>query len=254
MEHHASLGSTNDRAKALAREAGAVLPALIVADRQEAGRGRGSNRWWTGPGSLAFSLLADTQPWEVPRERMGMTALVAGIAVVEALSSTLEGHRLGLCWPNDVYVGDRKLAGILVEAPVENRLVVGVGINTNCRVGEAPEELAQRVATVVDLTGEIQDPTEVLMAWLDAWSTWIGRLAACSEEVGRRADALCLQQDQFLRLRQGKETWEGKCLGIAPDGAVRLETAQGVRSFYSGTVDFSESSGDGGSLGVRGVK
>ncbi len=183
-----------------------------------------------------------------------MTALVAGIAVVETLSSALKGHRLGLCWPNDVYVGDRKLAGILVEAPAANRLVVGIGINTNCRLAEAPEELAQRVATVVDLTGEVQDPTEVLLGWLSAWSSWIGRLATCSDEIGQRADALCLQQDRVLRLRQGREMWEGKCLGIGCDGAVRLETAQGVRSFYSGTVEFAGSSGEAGSLGVRGVK
>ncbi len=55
--YYESITSTNDRALAAAREASVVLPLLVIADRQTAGRGRGSNRWWTGPGSLAFSLL-----------------------------------------------------------------------------------------------------------------------------------------------------------------------------------------------------
>ena len=61
-EHHPKLDSTQDRAAAAAA-AGSRGPLLIVADRQTAGRGRGSNRWWTGAGSLAFSLLFDPAVW-----------------------------------------------------------------------------------------------------------------------------------------------------------------------------------------------
>ena len=57
VEHHATIGSTNDRAIQCAAFHAVKLPLLILADRQTGGRGRGSNRWWTGPGSLAFSLL-----------------------------------------------------------------------------------------------------------------------------------------------------------------------------------------------------
>ena len=56
-EHREELGSTNDRALERAKQGATHLPLLVIADRQTAGRGRGGNRWWTGPGSLAFSLL-----------------------------------------------------------------------------------------------------------------------------------------------------------------------------------------------------
>ncbi|MEX2186491.1 MAG: biotin--[acetyl-CoA-carboxylase] ligase [Pirellulales bacterium] len=58
-EHYAELGSTNDRATELARDTSVPLPALVTADRQTAGRGRGANRWWSGAGALTFSLVVD---------------------------------------------------------------------------------------------------------------------------------------------------------------------------------------------------
>jgi BirA family biotin operon repressor/biotin-[acetyl-CoA-carboxylase] ligase len=237
VEHHATLGSTNDRAKVLAREGGADLPALVLADEQSAGRGRGANRWWTGPGSLAFSLVVDTQSWNVPRERLAMIALAAGIAVVEAVSPRLSRHRAGLHWPNDVYVGQRKLAGVLVEVPAEGRLVVGVGVNTNCRLADAPGELADRVAALIDLSGRVQDHTSLLVDWLTAWADWAGRLPTEPERIGGRADELCLQRGRLVRVRQGAESYEGRCEGIALDGAFRLKTQEGVREFRSGTIE-----------------
>ena len=248
VEQHESLGSTNDRAKILAREAGTDLPALILAHQQTAGRGRGTHRWWTGPGSLAFTLLLNADSWDISRDRISLTALVAGIALVEALLPRMtascgtpqEGREVplvGLHWPNDVYIGNRKLAGILVEMPTKSRLVVGVGVNTNCRLADAPSELRDRVATLLDQTGEAQDHTSLLVDWLNGWETWIGQLSAQGEAIGRRANELCLQRGQSLRLRLGDELHEGECLGIAPDGGLRLETVAGLRAFRSGTIE-----------------
>ena len=206
---------------------------MILADRQTAGRGRGSNRWWTGDGSLAFTLLVDTDPWGLPRERVPLTALVAGIALVEAVAPRLPAHSVGLHWPNDVYVDNRKLAGILVEVPAPNRLVVGVGVNTNCRIDDAPSELRVRVATLLDLIGKRQDHTALLVQWLDGWQRWTSLLLCREEEIGRRADDLCLQHGQVIRVRRGAEVQEGRCLGIAPNGALRLETGDRVCELHS---------------------
>lgn len=237
VEHHVTVGSTNDRGKTLARAGGVDLPLLVLADQQTAGRGRGINRWWTGPGSLAFTLLVDTGPWNVPRERVSLTALVAGISLVEAVTSRIAQSPVGLHWPNDVYVGDRKLAGILVEIPTENRLVVGVGVNTNCRLADAPTELHERVATMFDLTGKFQDHTSLLVDWLRGWENWIRLLSSRGEVIGSRADAMCLQRGRTLQIRLGTELHRGRCLGIAPGGALRLETSAGIREFHSGTIE-----------------
>lgn len=237
VEEHEVLGSTNDRAKSLAGEEGARLPTLILANRQTAGRGRGTNRWWTGEGSLAFTLLVNPDRWGVPRERLPLTSLAAGIALVEAVAPRIASHSVGLHWPNDVYVDDRKLAGILVEMPTPSRLVVGVGVNTNCRLEEAPAELRERVATLIDLSGKRQDHTTLLMEWLNGWEKWVGLLASRREEIGRRADELCLQRGRVLRIRWAEGLHEGRCLGIGVDGALRLETCAGIREFHSGTLE-----------------
>ena len=134
---------------------------MRTAASQTAGRGRGGNRWWTGPGSLAFSLLTKIDTAEVVRGSVPLAALAAGITVVEAVRPLLSERSVGLHWPNDVYVDKRKLAGILIESPSPDRLVVGVGINTNCRLADAPEELRERVRDAIDQLSEIDQ--EVLM-------------------------------------------------------------------------------------------
>ena len=63
VEHHAEVGSTNDRALQLAASDGRPTPTLVVADRQTLGRGRGANRWWADRGALTFSLVVEAAAW-----------------------------------------------------------------------------------------------------------------------------------------------------------------------------------------------
>ncbi|NCC94413.1 MAG: hypothetical protein EOM10_14215, partial [Opitutae bacterium] len=89
VEHHALIGSTNDRAKEAAASQ-KQLPLLIVADGQTAGRGRGANRWWTGSGSLAVSLLANPATWRIdPRQHAAGLSLAAARAVAETVNTRL---------------------------------------------------------------------------------------------------------------------------------------------------------------------
>ncbi len=171
-EHYALIGSTNDRAKEAAA-APKKLPLLIVADSQTAGRGRGANRWWTGSGSLAISLLANPAMWRIdPRQHAAGLSLAAARAVAETVNSRLCGElQAEVHAPNDVYVGDRKVAGILIEGLACGLLVIGIGLNTNNTLADAPAELRDRVTTLRDLLGRAVDPTELLvelLAHLDA--------------------------------------------------------------------------------------
>lgn len=165
-------GSTNalvvDRARA-----GAAEWLVIVTEHQTAGRGRLDRAWQTPDrAALTFStLLRPTRPGvEWP-----WLPLVAGIAAVGALRE--HGIPAGLKWPNDVLVGDRKLAGILaerVETPSGAAAVVGIGLN----VGQTAEELPVETATSIALaTGSMPDRTVLLASLLtrlrqeyDAWS------------------------------------------------------------------------------------
>lgn len=233
-EYHDVLGSTNDYARQRAGRAEAELPLLIVAGRQTAGRGRGGHRWWTGPQSLAMSLLLEAAGQ--PTAGTTLLGLAAALAVAETVAPLLAGHWLGLHWPNDVFAAGRKLAGVLVEVPAGGRRIVGIGLNTNSRLADAPAELRPRATTLRALTGTQHDHTEILVALLGHLEAALRQLASSPEQLGVRADRLCLQRGKTLTIRQGQTDVTGRCAGIAPDGALLLQTPDGTRRLYSGAV------------------
>ena len=236
VEHHDSLPSTNDRAKQCAAENPGPLPLLIIADRQTAGRGRRDNHWWTGTGGLAFSLLIEARQFGLKRSRSPMVALAAALAVVNTVRQLLGSHTVGIHWPNDVFVAGRKLAGVLVEVPSDRLCVVGIGINTNNTLADAPPELRRTAATLFDLTGTRHDHTEVLSTLLRRLHDELRRLESSFEHVSQRANALCLQRGNPLTIQTGKQTATGTCIGIGPDGELLLDTPQGRQEFFSGVL------------------
>jgi BirA family biotin operon repressor/biotin-[acetyl-CoA-carboxylase] ligase len=159
----AETGSTN--ADLLARSAAGVdiRGAVLAAEFQTAGRGRHGRAWSAPAGSqIAVSVAIDADG--VPSSGWGWLPLATGVAVVEAVAE-VTGVRAGLKWPNDVLVGNGKLAGILAEvaapAPV---IVVGLGLNVTLSAAEAPDPKAVSLAmldpAVVDrnlLLGTILD-------------------------------------------------------------------------------------------------
>jgi BirA family biotin operon repressor/biotin-[acetyl-CoA-carboxylase] ligase len=236
-EHHSTLSSTNDRARQCAAVGTGELPLLVVADRQTAGRGRGGHRWWTGQGSLAFSLLLDPGQVAVKqRGRSPLVALAAAVAVVETVEPLIASHQPGIRWPNDVVAAGRKLAGVLVEVLPDQRWIVGIGVNTNNSPAEAPPELRPVAATLLELTGVTHDQTTILVTLLQNLEEKLAQLASEPERIGARADELCLQRGKLLTLHPGDRSVTGRCAGIAPDGALLLETPSGRQAFYSGML------------------
>jgi len=242
VEHHPSLTSTQDYAQQLGAS-GVVLelPLLIVADEQTAGRGRGVNRWWTGAGSLAFSLMFDPEDWGMERRAMPQRSLAAAVALVDTLAAVASPFGpalagLGLHWPNDVFVGGRKIAGILIDVLPDGRHILGIGVNVNNSLAGAPEEVLARATTLAELTGSQFDLTEFLGLLLGNLELAMRQSTLAPEVLGRRFDSLCLQVGQVLTLETGGARTIGECLGIALDGALLLEVAGAPKSFYSGVL------------------
>jgi len=236
VEYHRTLGSTNDRARQLAEDGNGTLPALVIAEEQSAGRGRGTNRWWTGPGSLAFSLLLDPAKLGVQRRWFPMISLAAALAVVETSAPRAPEARLGLHWPNDVFASGRKLAGVLVEALADGRHILGIGWNVNNSLSQAPPELAAIVTSLGDLSRGPHDRTLLLVEALSRLNVLLESLAKQPEAVGRRADDACLQRGRTLTIEAGHRRTTGVCAGIALDGALLLDTPSGRQSHYSGVL------------------
>jgi BirA family transcriptional regulator, biotin operon repressor / biotin---[acetyl-CoA-carboxylase] ligase len=147
----ASTGSTN--ADLLARaEEGAAEGLVLVAEEQTAGRGRLGRSWVSVPGaSLTFSMLL--RPAAVPQELRGWLPLLTGVAVVSAVRA-VAGLPALLKWPNDVLVGDRKLAGILAEqSATGSAVVIGVGVNVGTPADALPVSPAGLPATSLLVEG-----------------------------------------------------------------------------------------------------
>ncbi len=164
VEFHHEIGSTNERALQLAREPHRRYPLLVLAEHQTAGRGRGANRWWGAPGALTFSLVLEGSTAQLPPHRWPQASLTTGLAVCEALEELLRDRTIQLKWPNDVYWKQRKLCGVLLESPAERPgiLVLGIGLNVNNSLHNAPHELQSTAITLADATGDSFSLTDVL--------------------------------------------------------------------------------------------
>lgn len=208
------LDSTNTYLVAEAR-AGAPDGVVVVADYQRAGRGRLDRRWESPPGGgLLTSVLF--RPQDLPVERWHLLSLSVALAAADACWLAA-GVRAQLKWPNDLLVGEAKLAGVLAEA-VDGGAVVGIGLN----VYSAPPG-ATSLAAASARRVERGDLLVILLQRLDAL---VGRW----EEVTRRADHECVTVGRRVRVDLGGgRVLEGKAQALGPDGGLVVAAQGGGR-------------------------
>jgi BirA family biotin operon repressor/biotin-[acetyl-CoA-carboxylase] ligase len=235
VEFFAETSSTNDVALVLAEQDDGPFPLLVLAGRQTAGRGRGANRWWSSEGALTFSLAVDAA--RLPAGRRSLVSLVAGLAICETVAELAPRHDVGVKWPNDVHLDGKKVAGILAESARRGeRLIVGVGINVNNTLREAPSEIAQRAAALVDAAGAMHSLTDVLIRALQhfsqKWDALLENDAGVIERLRRR----CVLTGRCVTIETAGSTWSGLCRGIDDDGALMLQTTDGPRRCFAGVV------------------
>jgi BirA family biotin operon repressor/biotin-[acetyl-CoA-carboxylase] ligase len=199
VEWFASVDSTNRLLLEHAAD-GAAEGTVAVADEQTAGRGRLGRTWLAPPGAaLLVSVLLRPQ---LPPERIHLVTLAAALAALDALPEVDARVK----WPNDVVVGDRKLAGVLAEGDGGGAVVVGMGCNV--RDDWFPPELRD-VATAYAI-----DRRELLVAWLRAYDT---RLDAI-DDVVRDAAARSATLGRRVRVDVGAEVFEGIARALTDEG------------------------------------
>ena len=212
--HHRLTDSTNERAKLLAA-GGAPHGTLVTADEQAAGRGRQGRQWTAPAGSAVLMSL-------VLREFDELLPLTAAVAVSEALPVDA-----AVKWPNDVWIGRRKVAGILVEGrPQEGWAVLGVGLNVSAT--EFPPELAE-TATSLLLSGTDTTRDLVLGDLLRSLSEWLEAPPEAVLSAWRSRDAL-----KGERVRWSDR--EGIAAGIDDSGALLVDTRDGPVTLDAGEV------------------
>ena len=212
--HFRLTDSTNARARELAGR-GAPHGTVVTAAEQSAGRGRQGRTWTAPPGrALLCSVIIRDPPRLLP--------LATGVAVAETV-----GPESRLKWPNDVLLEDRKVAGILVEARLQERwAVLGIGLNVAVRDADFPPELRDRAGTL-GLEPSALEPT--LDALLRALERWLTTSSDYVLEAVRARDALL-----YREVRWGGQVGIGA--GIDGDGRLVVRTDDGEVHLDAGEV------------------
>ncbi len=215
IDHYESIGSTMTAA------AGLPPGSVVVAEQQTAGQGRYGRSWHSAPGlGLYFSTVLPPQP---------LLTLALGLATAEAI-----GLGCDLRWPNDVMLGGKKAAGILVQL-VENQAIAGLGINLNQT--SFPPEIASLATSLRLHTGREHDAADLLIPLLRSIDAFLAYTPETLLQLFTRASSYAFGRRVVVHQPEGEI--EGTTEGLDPagflkvrqdDGTVTLIVAGGVRA------------------------
>ncbi|UNC90722.1 biotin--[acetyl-CoA-carboxylase] ligase [Candidatus Contubernalis alkaliaceticus] len=239
IEHFRIIDSTNRRAKELALE-GAPQGTVVVAEEQTGGRGRVSNRWFSPRGGIWFSVILTP---DIDPQQASFVTLLASLAVVRGIQE-LVPLPLKIKWPNDVYLKNRKCAGILTEISAKmnliNYIVLGIGINIKIDSDSIPGELKKKIICLGDETETELFFSEILAKVLrqiellydQALGEGFGKII----DEWRKYDLLLGRQ---ISVETPLEVISGQSIGINEKGALLLKTEQGqIIEVLAGSIIF----------------
>jgi BirA family biotin operon repressor/biotin-[acetyl-CoA-carboxylase] ligase len=252
VDFHEEIGSTQERARELARE-GALHGTLVISKVQRGGRGRLGRQWGSPPGGLWMSLVL--RP-EVPVRFAPRITQTAAVGVAKALWGF--GVEARIKWPNDLLVlkdgePEGKICGILAESsaehvpvaakrtgpvPGDSRLdfvVLGVGLNAN--LDPADLDVPDRgVATLRSELGRDVDLVELLDSTLSKLEDELEKIEAF-DAVLDDWRALNCTLGRLVRVERFGELLEGRAADLTPEGALLLETPEGTVELFEGEVE-----------------
>ena len=233
--------STNRIARELIAE-GCHSGTVVRAGKQSSGRGQYGRVFSSPPGGLYFSLIlqADLQPEILP-----LVTLATGLACREViLAETCLAAKIK--WPNDLYLADRKVAGILCESvpdlqhssfPPSTWAIIGVGLNVNSRHDDFPFELQPNITTLRICSSKTYDLDSFLLELVAAIVAKIGMLQYDRSKVLAQWQEHDYLLDQKVIYSSGPVSLEGTGYGIGPEGGYRIRDALGnVHSIISGQL------------------
>ena len=235
FEMHAQIESTNDRAKELAVQ-GAVHGSIVLAERQSRGRGR-FGRVFHSPEGSGLYLSCILRP-DIPAERAVMITSMAAVAVARAIEKVAD-VQAQIKWVNDVYIGSRKVCGILCEAGLDfesgqmQYVVMGIGVN----VGEMefPDELRDIGTSIANECGHALSRSRFAAELLNELNRLYPQLAegGFMEEYRRRSNVI----GRDVKVLRGGESYPATVLDIDSEGSLVVRTAEGeLQKLHSGEI------------------
>lgn len=233
------VASTNTVAAEMG-EGGEPEGTVVVAETQAAGRGRMGRPWVSPPNKgLWTSILL--RPSVSSREASLLSPLAA-VSLAEAVAELGPAVVPRIKWPNDLLLGDRKAAGILVEVKTEGErvhyAVVGIGVNINQTLADFPEALQSSATSLSLASGKPVSRLQVartLYRYLDGW--YLRFLEEGSEPLLHRLMALSGTVGKWVHVETGQEKFEAFAEAINRDGSLRVRLPSGeIRDLSSADV------------------
>jgi BirA family biotin operon repressor/biotin-[acetyl-CoA-carboxylase] ligase len=228
-----SVASTSDVAFDLLA-AGLPEGTTVFAEEQTRGRGRKGRVWHSAPRlGLWFSTIL--RP-DLPREHFGAITGMAAVAIREAIRAAT-GLAPAIVWPNDLFVADRKLGGILVEArnldPAAPAFVLGVGINVNHATEDFPAEIRDRATSLCLCLDRVVDRGALAVECLQCLDLWYGRLLRGDlAAIDRELEAGDVLRGCRVALEMGNEVYRGRVRQVSLLEGITLTLDSGdVRRF-----------------------
>jgi len=230
--------STNDWIR---ERIGRVKPGTVCpAERQTQGRGRHGRPWSTGAGeNLAFSVLLD---WPDSQRPWSGLAQAAGLCLAKVLRS--ENLPALLKWPNDVTVGGKKIAGILVESVEHDNtrfFILGIGLNVNAEP-EFLNQIDQRATSMRASAGKSFDREVILQKILDGWSVTYSAFQSSGFVffMDEWKNLSSVEGRRIVVKPASGEHYRAEALRILFDGGLEVKTELGeIRSLASGEIEWT---------------
>lgn len=232
-----TIDSTNTKAQELA-EKGYPSGTLVVADKQESGKGR-RGRSWVSPSGTGIFMTLMIKP-DINPNNASMLTLVAALAVAKAITS-VTGEEAMIKWPNDIVVNSKKVCGILTEMNAQfdyiNHIVVGIGINVHNE--SFPEEISQMASSLmIEAGGKRFHRAQIIaetMSYFEQYYDTFLKTQDLSAFV-REYDELLVNRNKSVRVLDPKEPFDGKAMGITPKGELIVDTWESRKLVSSGEV------------------
>lgn len=232
-----TIDSTNTKAQELA-EKGYPSGTLVVADKQESGKGR-RGRSWVSPSCTGIFMTLMIKP-DINPNNASMLTLVAALAVAKAITS-VTGEEAMIKWPNDIVVNGKKVCGILTEMNAQfdyiNHIVVGIGINVHNE--SFPEEISQMASSLmIEAGGKRFHRAQIIAETMSYFEQYYDTFLKTQDlsALVREYDKLLVNRNKSVRVLDPKEPFDGKAMGITPKGELIVDTWESRKLVSSGEV------------------
>ena len=232
-----TIDSTNTKAQELA-EKGYPSGTLVVADKQESGKGR-RGRSWVSPSGTGIFMTLMIKP-DINPNNASMLTLVAALAVAKAITS-VTGEKAMIKWPNDIVVNGKKVCGILTEMNAQfdyiNHIVVGIGINVHNE--SFPEEISHMASSLmIEAGGKRFHRAQIIAETMSYFEQYYDTFLQTQDlsALVREYDELLVNMNKAVRVLDPKEPFDGKAMGITPKGELIVDTWESRKLVSSGEV------------------